>query len=72
LSGLPPLPPHLAEPGWLGWEPLDLAALPPLQLHQHLVQLLQRCPGLDHSVPAVTHLVGGSSAGYSRWERFRK
>ena len=57
---------------WLGWQPLELAGIPQSQLHQRLAALLRGCPGLDHSVPSVSHLPGGSSAGYARWEQFRK
>lgn len=68
LGGLPPLPPHLRCAEWLGWQPLDAAGMLAPQLHQALL----RCPGLDRSVPGVAQLVGGSRAGYERWERFRK
>jgi photolyase PhrII len=27
---------------------------------------------IDHSLPPVTHTVGGSSAGYARWEAFKR
>lgn len=72
LQGLPPLPQGATEPGQLGWQPLELAGIPALHLQQRLRQVLQACPALDHSVPGVGHLPGGSMAGYVRWEAFRK
>lgn len=64
LQGLPPLPPQLGAPEQLGWQPLELP--------QSLRQVLQTCGGIDQSVPGVSHLPGGSAAGYARWEAFRK
>ncbi len=72
LAGLPALPPELLSREGLGWEPLDLASMPPPQLAQQLDALLARCAGIDHSVPGVAHMPGGSAAGYVRWEAFRK
>lgn len=72
LVGLPPLPPGLLSRESLGWEPLDLAGTPPPQLPQRLGALLARCGGIDHSAPGVSHLLGGSAAGYVRWEAFRR
>ena len=72
LQGLPPLPPQLGAPEQLGWQPLELAGVPALQLQQRLRQVLHACRGVDHSVPGVAHLPGGSAAGYARWEAFRK
>ena len=76
LQGLQPTLPHLSSAQqrqeWLGWQPLELAGIPQSQLQQRLAELLQGCPGLDHSVPSVSHLPGGSNAGYAWWEQFRK
>lgn len=34
--------------------------------------VLQCCPGLDRSVPGITSTIGGSVAGYARWEVFHR
>ena len=52
----------------------DLATLPfePLNLQTaSLPELVSRCD-IDHSVGPVVDTVGGSTAGYDRWNRFRE
>lgn len=71
LASLPPLPPELLSKERLGWAPLELAGVPPPHLAPQLAALLSRC-AIDHSVPSVAHMPGGSAAGYARWEAFRK
>ncbi len=39
----------------LGWDPLDLT-----DEEVHIADLLKDCSWVDHSVPAVTHMRGGS------------
>lgn len=29
------------------------------------------CRGIDHSVAGITHTTGGSTAAYTRWEKFK-
>lgn len=47
----------------LGFEPVEFEAL-------DIAEACSRCR-VDHSVPPVADTVGGSRAGYERWERFR-
>ena len=52
----------------------DLVALPfvPLDLQDaSLPQLVAQCE-IDHSIGPVVDTVGGSTAGYDRWNRFKK
>lgn len=56
------------------WEPTGLAvpALPlePLDLQSlDLADAISQCR-IDHSIGPVTHTVGGTQAGYRRWNRF--
>eukprot|EP00891_Asterochloris_glomerata_P007508 jgi/Astpho2/7508/Aster-02074 len=51
----------------LGWEPLDLTASDCV-----ILDMLNRCPWVDHSVGGITHTTGGSTAGYTRWEIFKR
>ncbi len=65
------------------WPELDLAAEPlsfpverlpfqPLELqHADLGQLIARCR-IDHAVGPIAGTPGGSTAGYQRWENFRR
>ncbi|KAL3136989.1 hypothetical protein ABBQ32_006586 [Trebouxia sp. C0010 RCD-2024] len=53
-------------PEGLGWQPLDLSAD-----DVDISQLLQQCRGIDHSVPGIIHTTGGSTAAYTRWEKFK-
>ncbi|MBT8429206.1 MAG: FAD-dependent oxidoreductase, partial [Gammaproteobacteria bacterium] len=48
----------------LGFDPLDL----------HSADIAELCAAcaIDHSVPPVAHTRGGSTAGYARWQRFRR
>ncbi len=48
--------------GELGFEPLDLE-------RADIAELCASC-AIDHSIPPVAHTVGGSGAGYARWQRF--
>ena len=48
--------------GELGLEPLDLE-------RADIAELCAACV-IDHSIPPVAHTVGGSGAGYARWQRF--
>jgi len=48
--------------GELGFEPLDVK-------HADIAELCASCT-IDHSIPPVAHTVGGSVAGYARWQRF--
>ena len=50
-------------PETLPFEPVNFAA-------QSIASLVAQCD-IDHSVPAVAHMEGGSQAGYARWERFK-
>lgn len=50
----------------LNWQPLDLT-LPDMDI----AALVRQWPGLDQSVPGVTHMEGGSRAGYARWQAWR-
>ena len=43
------------SPVELGWKPLDLTAE-----GVQISDLLKKCSWVDHSVPAVTHMRGGS------------
>ncbi|KAK9817818.1 hypothetical protein WJX72_002689 [[Myrmecia] bisecta] len=52
-------------PDNLGWESIDLCA-PGVDV----TAMIRQCQGLDHSVAAVSHLRGGSRAGYTRWSTF--
>ena len=72
LQGLAPAPPHVLSAERLGWQPLELASVLPVQLPQRLHQLLSGCRWMDHSVPGVSSSIGGSAAGYARWEAFRR
>ncbi|GLC63852.1 hypothetical protein PLESTF_000090200 [Pleodorina starrii] len=51
----------------LGWPSLDLQR-PDLDLGALAASL----PGVDCSVGGVAHLVGGSTAGYGRWDAWRR
>ncbi|KXZ50650.1 PHR2 protein [Gonium pectorale] len=51
----------------LGWTSLDLQR-PGLDLSELAASL----PGVDRSVPDVGHMPGGSSAGYARWDGWRR
>lgn len=51
-------------PGDLPFEPIDPATI-------DLRQLIGACD-IDHSIGPVPHTLGGSTAGYARWERFRR
>ncbi|KAL0033170.1 hypothetical protein WJX79_007045 [Trebouxia sp. C0005] len=53
-------------PEGLGWQPLDLS---PDDVD--ITQLLQQCRGIDHSVEGIQHTTGGSTAAYTRWEKFK-
>jgi len=48
--------------GELGFEPLDPG-------QADILELCAAC-NIDHSIPPVAHTVGGSGAGYARWQRF--
>ena len=72
LAGLPRAPPDLLAAERLGWTPLELASVAQVALPQRLHAVLAGCPGLDHSVPGVACTLGGSAAGYARWEAFRR
>ncbi len=50
--------------GELGFAPLELDGA-------DIAGLCGECP-IDHGVPPVGHTVGGSTAGYARWRRFRE
>ncbi len=50
-------------PNDLSFEPLDLQTA-------DLAQLIGQCE-IDHAVGPVPHTLGGSVAGYARWEKFR-
>jgi predicted NAD/FAD-dependent oxidoreductase len=50
--------------GDAGFEPLDLE-------QANIAELCASC-AIDHSIPPVAHTVGGSGAGYARWQRFRR
>ena len=51
----------------LGWQPLHLAGAP----GGLVMEVLNTCTQLDHSVLGVTHMIGGSGEGYRRWEYFK-
>lgn len=50
-------------------EVAKLEAVDPLVMD--ITDLCERCQ-IDHSVPRVPHTMGGSQAGYARWEAFRE
>lgn len=72
LDGLQRAPAELLAAERLGWAPLELASVPQVALPQRLHSVLAGCPGLDHSVRGVASTLGGSAAGYARWEAFRR
>jgi predicted NAD/FAD-dependent oxidoreductase/deoxyribodipyrimidine photolyase len=47
----------------LPFEPVDLEGV-------DLGALAARCD-IDHTIPAIRHTIGGSDAGYARWDNFR-
>ncbi|KAL0054237.1 hypothetical protein WJX82_005904 [Trebouxia sp. C0006] len=53
-------------PEGLGWQPLDLS---PDDVD--INQLLKQCRGIDHRVAGIQHTTGGSTAAYTRWEKFK-
>ncbi len=60
----PTLDEHAPDfPGRLPFDPVDLAT-------HDIGELVARCR-IDHTVPAVRHTQGGSSAGYARWASFK-
>lgn len=56
--------PAITIPPGLGWQPFDLTTA-------DIPALVAAWPGLDHSVPGVAHVMGGSRAGYARWEAWK-
>ncbi|KAG2452956.1 hypothetical protein HYH02_002293 [Chlamydomonas schloesseri] len=56
------------------WLSLDLLALPPAagSTVPDLGAVAAAIPGVDTSVPGVVHMIGGSSAGYARWDAWRR
>lgn len=56
-----PLPFDLSQ---LPFEPIDLQAA-------NIPELVSQCD-IDHSIPPVIDTVGGSTAGYDRWHRFKE
>ncbi|KAG2425702.1 hypothetical protein HXX76_013544 [Chlamydomonas incerta] len=57
------------------WPSLDLLALPPTAgggATCDLGPVAAAVPGVDNSVLGVSHMIGGSGAGYARWDAWRR
>eukprot|EP00198_Chlamydomonas_reinhardtii_P013115 XP_001702452.1 CPD photolyase type II [Chlamydomonas reinhardtii] len=55
------------------WPSLDLLALPVgADGTCDLGVVAASIPGVDKSVPGVSHMIGGSGAGYARWDAWRR
>ncbi|WP_165603681.1 FAD-dependent oxidoreductase [Planctopirus hydrillae] len=52
--------------------PIDQLPFQPVDLQQTSIADLLATSQIDHSVGPVPHTVGGSQAGYTRWENFKK
>lgn len=48
------------------WQSINLAGM------SDLLELLRKSDAFDAGVPGVSHMLGGQSAGYARWDSFKK
>ncbi|MEM7622204.1 MAG: FAD-dependent oxidoreductase [Planctomycetota bacterium] len=56
----------------LGFKPIDLEAMgDPTGDPVGLDEAIAGCD-IDHAIPALRHIPGGSAAGYARWEAFKR